>query len=76
MPKRTEDRLKQAIRYGDRPVWGIQPHPETDPDEAKLQMKSGMKQYPDYAQLIRQAIESPVRDDRVAPQLIAAFLRA
>ena len=65
----------QAIRYGDHPVWGIQPHPETDPDEAKCQMKSGMKQYPEYAQQIRQAMEAPVRDDRATPQLIDAFLR-
>lgn len=65
----------QAIRYGDRPVWGIQPHPETSPDEAKLQMKSGMKQHPEYAQRILQTIESPVHDDRVAPQLMATFLR-
>ena len=64
-----------AIRFGDRPVWGIQPHPETDPDEAKRQMKSGMKQHPEYAQQIRQAMEAPVLDDRAAPQLIEAFLR-
>jgi len=66
----------QAIRFGDRPVWGIQPHPETSPGEAKRQMKSGMKQYPEYAQQIRQAMEAPVRDDRAAPQLIAAFLQS
>lgn len=67
----------QAMRYGDRPVWGIQPHPETTPEEAKFQMKSGIESYPKYAQQIRQLkIESPVRDDDVASQLIAAFLRS
>jgi len=67
----------QAMRYGDRPVWGIQPHPETSPDEARFQMEAGIDKYPKYAQQIRRTIiESSVRDDHAAPQLMAAFLRA
>jgi len=67
----------QAMRYDDRPVWGIQPRPETSPDEAKFQMESGIDQFPRYAQQIRRSIiESPVRDDGVAPQLMAAFLKS
>lgn len=65
----------QAIHYGDHPVWGIQPHPETSPDEAKLLMRSAIDKYPDYVEQIRQAMEGPVRDDRVTPRLIEAFLR-
>ena len=65
----------QAMRHGDRPVWGIQPHPETTPDEAKFQMEAGIRQYPEYAEGIRRAIDSPVRDDRTASRLAAAFLR-
>jgi len=66
----------QAMRYGDRPVWGIQPHPETSPEEALCQMNSAMKQYPEYAKRIHRALESAVRDDRATPQLIGAFLRS
>ncbi len=66
----------QAMRYGDRPVWGIQPHPETSPEEAVFQMKAGMERHPEYAPQVRQAMESPVRDDRATPQLISAFLRS
>jgi GMP synthase-like glutamine amidotransferase len=66
----------QAMRYGDRPVWGIQPHPETSPEEAVFQMERGMERYPEYAQQIRQAMESPVRDDRATPQLMEALLRS
>ena len=66
----------QAMRYGDLRVWGIQPHPVTAPDEAVFQMENGVEHYPEYAEEIRQAIASPVRDDRVTPQLIAAFLRS
>jgi len=67
----------QVVRYGDRPVWGVQPRPETSPDEAKFQMEAGFDQFPRYAQQIRRSIiESPVRDDAVAPQLMAAFLKS
>ena len=65
----------QAMRYGDRPIWGIQPHPETTPDEAQRQMAAAIKRYPVYARKIRRAIDSPVRDDRTAASLVAAFLR-
>jgi len=65
----------QAMRYGDRPVWGIQPHPETLPEEAKRQMAAGIAQNPQFAREIHRAIGSPVRDDRATPQLVAAFLR-
>lgn len=67
----------QAMRYGDQPVWGIQAHPETLPEEAKLQMESGIESYPKYAQQIRRLkIESPVRDDGVAAQLASAFIKS
>jgi GMP synthase-like glutamine amidotransferase len=64
----------QAMRYGDHPIWGIQPHPETSPDEARIQMQAGISQHPEYEREIRAAIASPVRDDRTAPKLAAAFL--
>ena len=66
----------QAMRYGDRPVGGIQPHPETSPDEARFQMEAGIEQYPEYAEEIRRAMASPVRDDRGTAQLMATFLRS
>ncbi|MDD4904434.1 MAG: hypothetical protein PHX77_08050, partial [Candidatus Bipolaricaulis sp.] len=66
----------QGMRYGDRPVWGIQPHPETSPDEAGIQMQTALRQHPEYEREIRQAIAAPVRDDRTAPKLAAAFLAA
>ena len=66
----------QAIRYGERPVWGIQPHPETEPDEGRAIMAWAIDAYPEHASQIRAALEEPVRDDRVTPVLIDAFLRA
>ncbi|MEW5826282.1 MAG: hypothetical protein AB1778_05565, partial [Candidatus Bipolaricaulota bacterium] len=61
---------------GDRPIWGLQPHPETRPDEARRQMENALVQHPQYANAIRQALASPVRDDGTAPQIAAAFLAA
>jgi len=66
----------QAIRYGDLPVWGIQPHPEIDADDAKLLMESAVEKLPEFAQQIRQAMAAPVRDDRTTPHLIDAFLKS
>lgn len=64
----------QAMRYGDRPIWGIQPHPETPPDHARVLMQAALSQHPEVEDEIRQAIASPVRDDRTTPRLVAAFL--
>ncbi len=37
-------------------------------------MQAAMGQHPEYADAIRQAIASPVRDDLAAPKLVGAFL--
>ncbi|MEN6369952.1 MAG: type 1 glutamine amidotransferase [Thermotogota bacterium] len=66
----------EAMRYGDRPVWGIQPHPETPPDHARVLMQAAISQHPEYEREIRQALASPVRDDRTAAKIVAAFLAA
>ena len=65
----------QAIRYGDRPIWGIQPHPETNPAEGRSLMRAAMARFPQEADRIRRALEEPVRDDDVAQCMIDAFLR-
>ncbi len=64
----------EAMRYGDRPVWGIQPHPETPPDHARTLMLAALRRLPGYEQEIRQALFSPVRDDHTAAEIVAAFL--
>lgn len=64
----------EAMRYGDRPVWGIQPHPETPPDHARVLMQAAISQHPEYEREIRQALASPARDDQTAAKVVAAFL--
>jgi GMP synthase-like glutamine amidotransferase len=66
----------QAMRYGDRPIWGIQPHPETSPEEARAMMRNALPKLPEYEREIRHALASPARDDHTAPKLAAAFLAA
>ncbi|MDD5265018.1 MAG: hypothetical protein PHU43_09315, partial [Candidatus Bipolaricaulis sp.] len=65
-----------AMRYGDRPVWGIQPHPETPPDHARTLMQAAVRRLPEYEREIRQALASPVRDDHTSARIVAAFLAA
>jgi len=64
----------QAIRYGDRPIWGIQPHPETNPAEGRLLMDAAIERFPEHAGQIRRAMDGPVRDDEVTQRLIDGFL--
>jgi len=66
----------QAIRYGDQRVWGIQPHPETDPPEARRLMEMALRQAPDRAEEIRRAMSQPVCDDAVTAQLVDSFLQS
>jgi len=66
----------EAMRYGDHPVWGIQPHPETPPDHARLLMRAALVRHPEYAGVIQEALASPVRDDETAAGIAAAFLAA
>ncbi len=66
----------QAMRYGTLPVWGLQPHPETSPAEGQRQMEAALLRHPEYAEAIRAALAAPVRDDKTAAAIGAAFLAA
>jgi GMP synthase-like glutamine amidotransferase len=70
----------QAIRFGESPIWGIQPHPEATPEEAKRLLEvvrplvaREMSQY--LPQLLR-AIGQRPRDDRAAQTIVDNFLSA
>jgi len=65
----------QAIRYGDRPIWGIQPHPETNAEDGKKLMSAAIDHAPEHADVIQAALGRPVRDDGVTQHLVDAFLR-
>lgn len=63
-----------AMRFGDRPVWGIQPHPEITPAEGKVLLEGFARRAPDKAQLVRSALAQPPRDDGAIASIVARFL--
>lgn len=66
----------QIMRYGDRPIWGIQAHPEIPPDDARILMEGFSTLNPDRAHLIAPALEAEVRDDRVLGRIMRRFLQS
>ena len=71
----TNERCRvQAIRYGDRPIWGIQPHPEIRPEEARRLLKLTRVAVPAKAPLARKALAQTPKDDGVAAEIVRRFL--
>jgi GMP synthase-like glutamine amidotransferase len=66
----------QAIRYGERPVWGIQAHPEVPPDQGRTLLEGFLEKHPERAGLIRPALEGEVHDDLVIHEIVRRFLDA
>ena len=64
----------QAMRYGDRPVWGLQAHPEIPPDEARGILAGFLELQPGQASRIRPLLEGPAEDDCVAGKIVGRFL--
>lgn len=65
-----------VMRFGDRPIWGIQAHPEIPPDHARALMEGFVERVPDKANLIRPALSETPRDDGVGGILVRRFLDA
>jgi GMP synthase-like glutamine amidotransferase len=63
-----------AMRYGEAPIWGIQPHPEITPAEGKLLLEGFAKRAPDKAALVRSALSQESRDDGAITPIVAKFL--
>jgi GMP synthase-like glutamine amidotransferase len=64
----------QAVRYGDRPIWGIQSHPEIRPKEAQQLLRTLQFGFPAKAPLARKALAQTPRDDGVAAEIVRRFL--
>jgi len=63
-----------AIRYGDRPIWGIQSHPEITPTDGRILLEGFLEKEPDKTQLIRPALAQTPRDDHLAAEIVRRFL--
>ena len=66
----------QVMRYADRPVWGIQAHPEIPPQNARRLMEGILTRAPQMAPFIRPALSQPPRDDGIAEEIVRRFLSA
>ncbi len=70
----SENCAVQAMRYGELPIWGIQAHPEIDPDDARVILEQFPEKMPERAHLILPALGKEPRDDDVAGILTRNFL--
>ena len=66
----------QVMRYGDRPIWGIQSHPEIPPENARRLMEGILARAPQMAPFIGPALLQPPRDDGIAAEIVRRFLNA
>ncbi|MGB2983860.1 MAG: type 1 glutamine amidotransferase [Candidatus Bipolaricaulia bacterium] len=72
----SEACVVEVIRYGDRPIWRIQPHPEIEPQEAKSLLRGAASGMPDQAEVLLAALRQPIRDDETTPEIVKRFLES
>lgn len=70
----TDGCAVQAARWGNRPVWGIQAHPEVDPDKGMAFLKKAAESWPDSVEVLRSALAGPVRDSGDGKRIAERFL--
>lgn len=66
----------QAARWGDRPVWGIQPHPEIAADCGREFLTRSLEKWPDSAEHLRAGLAGPVLDSGAGKPIARRFLEA
>jgi GMP synthase-like glutamine amidotransferase len=64
----------QAARWGDRPVWGIQPHPEINPAQGTAFLTKAAEIWPHSASRMAAALAGPVRDSGDGVLIAKRFL--
>jgi GMP synthase-like glutamine amidotransferase len=63
-----------AFQLRDRPIWGVQSHPEIDIADGFLLFQRFMEQGGETAHLFRAALESPQKDSGVIRCIVRTFL--
>ena len=66
----------QAMRYGERPIWGIQCHPEIPIADGRALLSDLLRKRPDLEALIKPALAMVPRDDELGSAITARFLAA
>jgi len=64
----------QVMRYGDRPVFGIQAHPEITPERARMLMKGLAKRAPEHISTVEKVLAGRPKDDELAGEIVRRFL--
>lgn len=63
-----------VMRLADRPIWGLQGHPEIAPGEGRRLLEGFVRLYPDKAERLRAALGGPVRDDGAIGRVVREFV--
>jgi len=71
---RSRECAVQVMRYDDRPIWGIQGHPEIPPENARRLMEGMLVRDPQLAALVCPALSQTPRDDGIAAEIVRRFL--
>lgn len=66
----------QAMRYGDKPIWGIQAHPEITPERAITLMKGFLGRHPEKGPIIKPALVMTPKDDGAGGVIVNRFLES
>jgi GMP synthase-like glutamine amidotransferase len=64
----------QFLRWGALPVFGMQAHPEIGPEEGADFLRRAERYFPETADRFAAALAGPMRDNRLAPRILEAFL--
>ncbi len=64
----------QAFRFWGRPVWGIQPHPEIDPEEGRATLQAFLAQGFRAGALAEAALRAEPQDSGLIRTIVKAFL--
>lgn len=73
---RSKQCAVQAMRYGDRPIWGIQAHPEINPEDGRILLEGFIRKIPEKAHLIHPVLAQTPLDDNIAAGLVYRFLNS
>jgi len=71
---RSKDCAVQAIRYGERPIWGLQPHPELPLAKARLFLSLYLLLSKRERRRLILAMRKPSHEDRIADRIVSRFL--